>query len=54
MKTKKLQKELEQLIGKFGLICPYCERRVPTIHYYTDNGCIWCDGNYHRKKESDK
>lgn len=53
MKTKKLQKELEQLIDEFGLICPFCERKVPNIYHYTDNGCVFCDENYHRKKESD-
>jgi len=36
-------------------ICPYCNRTVPDETWFTKNGkCIWCDCDYHSKKEKKK
>jgi len=54
----KIVKELEPLIIKLyfhdDLICPNCLRDVPNKNWFTDKGCIWCDGNYHRRNNVKK
>lgn len=31
------------------LRCPYCERVLINKEYLTENGCLWCDEEYHDK-----
>jgi len=31
--------------------CKYCDRELPNKEHQTKNGkCIWCDVEYHRRK----
>lgn len=33
-------------------ICRECGRKLPNYKWFTKNGCIWCDSEYHIKKNS--
>ena len=46
MVFKKITKKI--IFGDYK--CPYCERQVPNFTLLTRNQCIWCDANYHRRK----
>ena len=41
---------IDALAKRFCKICPYCDRKVPSISFFTKYGCVWCDSNYNRKK----
>jgi hypothetical protein len=43
-------KLLEKLDWLGDLVCPKCIRKVPNKNWFTKNGCIWCDDEYHRRK----
>jgi len=30
-------------------ICKECGRRLPNYHFFTKNGCKWCDIKHHKK-----
>ena len=33
--------------------CQKCNRELPNKKIITDNGCLWCDNEYHWNKKKD-
>ena len=34
---------IDALAKRFCKICPYCDRKVPSISFFTRHGCLWCE-----------
>jgi len=45
MKTNK-----ESRLNVDLLVCRKCGRLLPNYQFFTKNGCIWCDMEYHKRK----
>jgi len=51
-RKNKLVNEITNLVTDIYIRnkCPKCERILPNKYFFTKNGCIWCDSQWHWNK----